>query len=180
MSAGPGPGGRSGRTLYLIACGAPQAADTPALARLAQARGWDPCIIATPSALKWLDTEAALHATGRAVRSEYKQPGEVDALPPADAIVVAPASFNTVNKWASGITDTLALGMLCELMGADMPIVAALVVNGLLDRHPKFREHVRDLESWGIRLIHRPTEPRARRYPDHRVILDALDREVAP
>jgi phosphopantothenoylcysteine decarboxylase len=35
-------------------------------------------------------------------------PGERDVLPKSDAIIVAPATFNTVNK-AAGIADTLAL-----------------------------------------------------------------------
>jgi flavoprotein len=30
-------------------------------------------------------------------------PDEPDELPAADAVVVAPATFNTVNKWAAGI-----------------------------------------------------------------------------
>jgi transcriptional regulator with XRE-family HTH domain len=37
-------------------------------------------------------------------------PDEPDELPAADAVVVAPATFNTVNKWAAGITDTFAAG----------------------------------------------------------------------
>lgn len=32
-------------------------------------------------------------------------------LPPADAFVVALATFNMVNKWALGISDTLTLGL---------------------------------------------------------------------
>lgn len=38
-------------------------------------------------------------------------------MPPADAIAVASATFNTINKWAAGISDTLALGILCEAYG---------------------------------------------------------------
>jgi len=34
---------------------------------------------------------------------------------------VAPATFNTVNKWAAGISDTLALGILCEAYGMGIP-----------------------------------------------------------
>jgi phosphopantothenoylcysteine decarboxylase len=30
-------------------------------------------------------------------------PDEPDELPVVDAVVVAPATFNTVNKWAAGI-----------------------------------------------------------------------------
>jgi hypothetical protein len=34
--------------------------------------------------------------TGHPVRTSYKLPDEPDVLPPPDAILVAPATFNTV------------------------------------------------------------------------------------
>lgn len=48
------------------------------------------------------------------MRFQYKHPDEPDVLPPADAFVVAPATFNTIDKWAQDISDTLALGLLNE------------------------------------------------------------------
>jgi len=44
--------------------------------------------------------------TGDRVRTGFRIPDEPDELPAADAVVVAPATFNTMNKWAAGITDT--------------------------------------------------------------------------
>lgn len=35
-------------------------------------------------------------------------------VPPPDAFVVAPCTFNTLNKWAAGVSDTLVLGLLNE------------------------------------------------------------------
>ncbi len=67
------------------------------------------CIVATPSALKFMELPTLVELTGHVVRYDYKQPEEPDVLPPADAMVVAPATFNTVNKWASGISDTRSL-----------------------------------------------------------------------
>ena len=34
------------------------------------------------------------------------------SVPEASAIVVAPATFNTINRWVAGITDTVAVGAL--------------------------------------------------------------------
>jgi phosphopantothenoylcysteine decarboxylase len=95
--------------LYVIVCGAPPARDAGRLVEFAQAKGWEVCVIATPSARSFINSSALEAATGHPVRSEYKQPDEADVLPPPDAIVVAPATFNTINKWAAGISDTLAL-----------------------------------------------------------------------
>jgi hypothetical protein len=69
------------------------------------------------AAFQWIDVPALSERTGHPVRSDYKLPGEPDVLPPPDAIIVAPATFNTINKWAAGIADTLALGLVCEGIG---------------------------------------------------------------
>jgi hypothetical protein len=63
--------------------------------------------VSTPSALKSMDLDKPGEAAGRPVRYDYKQRDEPDAFPPPDAVVVAPATFNTVNKWSSGDGDLL-------------------------------------------------------------------------
>ena len=73
------------RVLYVIACAAPPAQDVGQLVRLAQAGGWDVCVLATPSGRKFTDVAALEQLTGHPVRSEYKNPGEPDVLPPPDA-----------------------------------------------------------------------------------------------
>jgi hypothetical protein len=111
--------------LYVIACGGRPAADLPQFVTHAQDSGWSVCVIAAPSAEKFLDAHKRSEMTGYPVRSGYKRPEEPDVLPPADAMVVAPATFNTVNKWAAGISDTLALGLLNESIGLGLPVVVA-------------------------------------------------------
>jgi Flavoprotein len=39
----------------------------------------------------------------------------------ASAIVVAPATYNTINKWANGTSDACALGILAESPGLGSP-----------------------------------------------------------
>jgi flavoprotein len=83
------------------------------------------------------------------VRSEYKDPGEPDVLPPTDAVIVAPATVNTINKWAAGICDTLALGILVAATGKCLPLVALPFSNYAHAAHPAFIENVGKLRSWG-------------------------------
>lgn len=90
----------------------------------AQELGWTVCVITTPDGRKFIDAAALAEQTGFAVRSAYKNPGDPDLLPSADAMVVAPATVNTINKWAAGIADTLALGLIVEGLGKGLPIVA--------------------------------------------------------
>ncbi|WP_310738814.1 flavoprotein [Microbispora sp. H10830] len=98
----------------MIACGGRPAGDLAAFVERLQADGWTVCVIATPSATKFIDAERLSALTGYPVRHDYKRPEEPDVLPPADAMAVVPATFNTTNKWAQGISDTLALGLLTE------------------------------------------------------------------
>jgi phosphopantothenoylcysteine synthetase/decarboxylase len=142
--------------LYLIVCGAPPARDADRLVELAQAEGWDVCVIATPSARSFIDPVALEAATGHPVRSEYKQPEEPDVLPPPDAIVAAPATFNTINKWAAGISDTLALGLLTEAIGKRLPVVALPFVNAAQAEHPAFQASIDRLRAAGVQLLYGP------------------------
>ena len=69
----------------------------------AQQAGWEVCLVATREAMKFIDHASLEVLTGYPVRSEYKHPDEPDVLPPPDAMIVAPATCNTINKWAAGI-----------------------------------------------------------------------------
>jgi hypothetical protein len=80
-------------------------------------------------------------------------------LPLADAIVVAPATINTVCKWAAGTADNLALSILFECMGIEVPIVVAPNVNPALARHPAFQHSIQQLRTWGIRVLYERAAP---------------------
>lgn len=143
----------SDRVLYIIACGAPPAREVSRLVRPAQEQGWHVCVLTTPSGSRFLDADELAQMTGHPVRCEYKEPGTPDVLPPPDAIVVAPATVNTINKWAAGICDTLALGLLVEAIGKKLPVVALPFTNKAHAAHPAFVENVDRLRSWGVTVL---------------------------
>ncbi len=145
------------RVLYIVACGCPPAGQLSGFVGFAQQQGWDVCVIATPDGTKFLDAAQLAGQTGHPVRSTYKNPDEPDVLPPPDAFVAAPATFNTVNKWAAGISDTLALGLLNEAVGLGLPVVAAPWPNAALARHPAFLRSVASLRGWGVRVLLDPS-----------------------
>ena len=113
---------QDGRVLTVIVCGAGPASEVGQLVKLAQEHGWTVQVVATPAALDFLDVPAIEALTGSPVRSQYRKPGEPRSRP-ADAIIVAPATYNTINKWAQGISDTYALGILAETTALGVPIV---------------------------------------------------------
>lgn len=146
----------AGAVLYVIACGSPLAAKVGNLVSLAQADGWDVCVICTPDGRKFIDPASLARQTGHPVRSTYKNPGDPDVLPDADAMIVAPATVNTVNKLAAGIADTLALGLLVEGYGKGVPIVVLPYTNVAMAAYPAFRENLDRLRSWGITVLFGP------------------------
>jgi phosphopantothenoylcysteine decarboxylase len=147
--------------LYLIVCAAPPAQQTQEVVPLLQTAGWDVCVIATPQAARWMNTEALAELSGHLVRMDYKLPGEADPLPKADAMLVMPATFNTINKWAQGIGDTLVTSLLCEALGrGSPPIVTVPCLKMDLVRHPAFSRSIALLRECGVHVLHKPE-----RYP---------------
>lgn len=144
---------QSGRVLYVITCATPAAKHVGTLVDIAQNAGWRVCVIATPPALKFLDVPALEQQTGYPVRSEYKRPGTPDVLPAADAMIVGGASFNTINKWAQGNADNLALGLLTEAVGLGLPLVALPFLNSAQAAHPAFHRSVNELQDMGVKVL---------------------------
>lgn len=139
--------------LYVIACGSPIARDVDVLVDLAQRAGWDVCVVTTPDGRKFVDVGELAKLTGHPVRSTYKDPGDADVLPPADAIIVAPTTVNTLNKWSRGIADTLALGLLIESYGLGLPTIAVPYTNIAMAAHPTVQESVARLRAWGVDVM---------------------------
>ncbi|MFI0485727.1 flavoprotein [Actinomadura sp. 9N215] len=164
----------SRRVLYVVACAAPAAADLVRLVDLAQDAGWRVCVITTPMGRRFVDVEALETRTGERIRSDYRMPGEPNELPAADAVVAAPATFNTINKWATGIADTFAVGLLCELMGFGVPIVAAPLLKDALARHRAFEVNVRTLREMGVRVLFDPAAPAHARMPTWKGVMREL------
>lgn len=107
-------------------------------------------VVATPQGLGFMDAEAVEAQTGYPIRSAWRAPGDPRPLPPADAIAVAPATFNTINKWAAGISDTLALGILCEAYGFGIPTAVLPYLNAAQAAHPAYRQSLDRLRDMGI------------------------------
>ncbi|WP_326554736.1 flavoprotein [Micromonospora sp. NBC_01813] len=142
--------GTGNPTLYLISSAAPPIRNIEECIALLQADGWSVCLIATPTASTWINTDKLASQTGFPVASRLRTPDEPGTLPHADAVVVAPASFNTINKWASGISDNLALGVLNETLGTGLPMIVSPYAKPALTQHPAYRASVQTLSSLGV------------------------------
>ncbi|MFF8284825.1 flavoprotein [Streptomyces albus] len=146
----------SSRVLYLFACAAPPVLRVGEVVADAQRAGWDVCLGLTPTAARWLEDRLPVleRQCGYPVRSEYKLPGRPDVWPPATVALVAPATFNTVNQWALGITDKFVVGFAAEAIGKGIPLVTMPCVNAAYARHPQFARSLEVLRQAGVRVLY--------------------------
>ncbi|GAA2321056.1 flavoprotein [Streptomyces caniferus] len=148
--------------LYVVVCASGIASDVHKLITAAQKQGWDVGVIATPLGLGFIDASAVEAQTGYPIRSAWRSPGDPRPLPPADAIAVAPATFNTINKWAAGISDTLAVGILCEAYGLGIPTAVLPYLNTAQAAHPAYRQSLDRLREMGVLIgSYDPHRPKA-------------------
>jgi hypothetical protein len=154
------------RVLYLVICGAGPADRIHVMIELAHAAGWAVHCLATPAALEhFLDLDDLARLTGHPVRTNHQRAGQ-PGLPKADAVIVAPATYNTINKWANGIADNYVLTQLAELTGLGLPIVVLPFVNTALANNRPFHRSITDLRAVGITVLYgdgafTPHPPRA-------------------
>lgn len=170
------------RVLYLLGSAAPPVLDVGDVIQRAQADGWDVCLGLTPTAARWLEDQlpALERLTGHPVRSRYKLPKEPDVWPPADVAMLAPATFNTLNQWALGITEKFVVGFVAEGIGKRIPMVTMPCVNAAYARHMQFEASIDTLRAMGVHVLYGdggfvPNEPgkgRPDAYPWH-LVLDA-------
>jgi phosphopantothenoylcysteine decarboxylase len=161
--------------LYHVVCAAPPAQQIQEFIKLAQATGWDVCVIPTPQATHFIDIPLLEELTGHPVRSEFKPIGTPDVFPQMNAMVVAPMTLNTTTKWAQGNADTLALSQLCKGMGLGLPIVAAPCITGPFSRHPAFSQSIALLRECRVKILYDPEHYPAPQIIPWSTILDTLN-----
>ena len=89
------------------------------------------------------------------MRSEHRRPGEPRSSEKTDVYIIAPATFNTINKLAAGISDTYALDLLNEAIGLGIPLIAMPFVNSALAARRPFVDSLNALASDGVAVIGR-------------------------
>jgi hypothetical protein len=141
--------------LHLVATATPPTTQLPQAVRLLQDAGWDVWVTATPSALqmRFLDRDAVQAATGHPVRVEQRAADDSRQPQAAPHAIAAVVTLNTLTKWAIGLNDSPAIGVLQEGLGGGLPMVAGVWAKGSLRAHPAFEQHVSVLAAAGVRFL---------------------------
>lgn len=73
--------------------------------------------------------------------------------PAPGVVVIAPCTFNSLNKLATGIADNLALSVAAEAIGRRAPVIVAISVSLPLWAHPRTQESAATLREWGCTVL---------------------------
>jgi phosphopantothenoylcysteine synthetase/decarboxylase len=139
--------------LAVVACGAPLAVRVHDVADRAGLAGWQVRVVATRSALNWIDDAQVERVTGFPALVEQRQPSQPKRFPTPAAVVVCPATFNSVNKLAAGIMDSYAAGILCEALASRTPMTVLPMVNDRLWGHPAWAQSLATLTAAGVTFV---------------------------
>jgi phosphopantothenoylcysteine decarboxylase len=139
--------------VYLVLSGTTTAARGPELARDLVALGFATVIaIPTPNASRVLASrELADVDCVRVVESYFD--AAIRPRPPRGVVLFAPCSFNSLNKLAHGIADTLALSVVAEAIGRRTPVIVGPSLNQPLLDHPVARASLATLREWNVILV---------------------------
>ena len=138
---------------YLVLSGTTTAARCPELARGLIGLGFATVIaLPTPNASRVIAPRELADIEGVQVVQSYFDLA-IRPRPPRGVVLFAPCSFNSLNKLAHGIADSLALSVVAEAIGRQTPVIVGPSLNAPLLAHPQAQASLRTLPSWGVTIV---------------------------
>jgi phosphopantothenoylcysteine synthetase/decarboxylase len=138
---------------YLILSGTTTAARCPEILRGLLGLGFATVIaIPTPNASRVISGRELADVPGAQVVESYFDLA-IRPRPPRGVVLFAPCSFNSLNKLAHGVADTLALSVTAEAIGRGTPVIVAPSLNQPLLDHPEAQASLRKLPGWGVIIV---------------------------
>ena len=138
---------------YLILSGTTTSARCPEILRGLVGLGFATVIaIPTPNASRTIASREMADIDGARVVESYFDLA-IRPRPPRGVVLFAPCSFNSLNKLAHGIADSLALSVAAEAIGRRTPVIVAPSLNQPLLEHPQAQASLRTLPSWGVTIV---------------------------
>ena len=138
---------------YLILSGTTTASRGPELLRGLIGLGF-PSVIAipTPNASRTIAPRDLADVPGAQVVESYFDLA-IRPRPPRGVVLFAPCSFNSLNKLAQGIADSLALSVAAEAIGRGTPVIVGPALNQPLLDHPVVWTSLKTLAAWGVIVV---------------------------
>lgn len=171
------------KRVALVVTGGIAAYRTPDLARTLRRHGAEVTAFASRDALRYVAEEALAWSTNRAVITQLGYEAEhLSDATPFDGYLVAPATYNTINKVAAGIADTPITALLASAIGRvarqEAHLLIAPTMHGTMHNQILI-ESLERLESLGVTLIPPRQENGKDNIPDHDLLAASLSRTLS-
>ncbi|GCE14060.1 flavoprotein [Tengunoibacter tsumagoiensis] len=140
------------KVLWIVVCAAVPARTVQELVVLAQEVGWDVHLIVTPNAQKFANSPLLAQVSGHPVLIDLEE--QQPLLEQITAVVVVPATFNTLSKWAEKRPDTFALAFLLRAVEAGLPILVVPRASSELAQEPSFLPSLVLLQAQGVHVLY--------------------------
>ncbi|HKS87921.1 MAG TPA: flavoprotein [Stellaceae bacterium] len=159
---------------YLVLSGTTTAARCPEILRGLVGLGFATVIaLPTPNAARTIAGRELADVAGAQVVESYFDLA-IRPRPPRGVVLFAPCSFNSLNKLAHGIADSLALSVVAEAIGRETPVIVAPSLNAPLLAHPVAQASLRRLREWGVAIVPPVDEGEGPRLAPTSQLLDAV------
>lgn len=157
------------KVIYLVVSGASSARCAPDLLTALAEFGLPIYTLLTDGAHNIISPYNLADREGHVLVDSYFDPVMVTDREPG-LTLVAPATFNTLNKISQGIADSLPHSLVAEAIGAGWPVIVVPSMNSALAHHPRVGQSINTLRQWGVQVL----EPR----PDRDLLMMAPVEEI--
>src|SRR5262245_22524132 len=140
------------KCIYLVVSGASAARSIPDLIKALGELNLPIYTFLTDGARNVISPYNLADQQGHRLIDSYFDPVLSDGREPG-LTVVAPATFNTLNKISQGIADTLAHSLVAEAIGAGWPVIVVPAMNPPLANHPQVAQSLKTLQRWAIIVL---------------------------
>jgi phosphopantothenoylcysteine synthetase/decarboxylase len=166
--------------VYLVLSGTTTAARCPEILRGLVGLGYSTVMaLPTPNASRTIAPRDLADVEGVQVVQSYFDLA-IRPRPPRGVVLFAPCSFNSLNKLAHGIADSLALSVVAEAIGRGTPVIVGPSLNQPLLDHPQAQASLKTLPTWGVTVVPMVDEGEGPRLAPTAALLAAVEPHVLP
>jgi phosphopantothenoylcysteine synthetase/decarboxylase len=140
------------KAIYLVVSGADSARCVPDLIKALTQFDLPIYTLLTDNAHQIISPYNLADQQGHQLVSSYFNPALLSGREPG-LTLVAPATFNTCNKIAQGIADTLPHSLVAEAIGAGWPVIVVPAMNSNLANHPQMARSLKTLREWSVVVL---------------------------
>jgi len=172
-----------GKSVAVLVTGSIAAMKTPLIVRSLRRLGAKVTVFASKSALLYVGEDSLSWAANRPVVTALTPKSEhLNGSKPYDCYLVVPASYNTINKIASGIADSVVTTTMASAIGQlhnkKCSILIAPAMHGSM-HNPILSKSFTDLHQLGVRFIKPRQEFGKNNLPSKDMIVSSVCRSVS-